>query len=138
MLEFGLPHTTTRTIRQILAEVPAVETAVIYGSRAKGNHRPGSDIDLTLLGQGLDLDLMGQIATQLDESPIPYQVDLSLFDHIDHAGLREHIERVGQVFYQREPREQPDATSAAPALEPVDAARSVKRPDHPSKSFRQS
>jgi predicted nucleotidyltransferase len=114
MSEFGLPHTTTYTIRQILAGVPAVEKAVIYGSRAKGTHRPGSDIDLTLFGQGLDLDRLGQIATALDESSIPYQVDLSLFDHIDHAGLREHIERVGQVFYRREHQGQPSAAPAPP------------------------
>ncbi|EIC21309.1 nucleotidyltransferase domain-containing protein [Thiorhodovibrio frisius] len=101
MLEFGLPLTTTRAIRHILTEVPAVEKAVIYGSRAKGNHRPGSDIDLTLFGQGLNLDMLSKIAAQLDESPIPYQVDLSLFDQIDHAGLRAHIERVGKLFYQR-------------------------------------
>lgn len=101
MLEFGLPQTTIRIIRDILAKVPAVDKAVIYGSRAKGNNRPGSDIDLTLFGRDLDLDMLGKIATDLDELPIPYQVDLSLFDRIDHVGLREHIERVGQVFYQR-------------------------------------
>ncbi len=99
MAEFGLPETTTGTIRRILAEVPAVRKAVIYGSRAKGNYRPGSDIDLTLFGA--DLDMLGQIAARLDESPIPYQVDLSIFDRLDHAELREHIERVGQVFYER-------------------------------------
>ncbi|QVL51309.1 MAG: nucleotidyltransferase domain-containing protein [Thiocapsa sp.] len=107
MLEFGLPQTTIRIIREILAKVPAVEKALIYGSRAKGNDRPGSDIDLTLIGQGLDLDTLGRIATQLDESPIPYQVDLSLFDHIDHAGLRDHIERAGKIFYQRRPQNHP-------------------------------
>lgn len=78
MAEFGLPDHTTDTIRRILAEVPAVEKAVIYGSRAKGNFRTGSDIDLTLFGQGLDLATLGAIAARLDESPIPYQVDLSL------------------------------------------------------------
>lgn len=97
--EFGLPPSTLDTIRQILADVPAVEKAVIYGSRAKGNYRPGSDIDLTLFGDELDLDTLGQIATRLDESPIPYQVDLSIFKLIEHAGLREHIERAGQLFY---------------------------------------
>lgn len=101
MLEFGLPQTTTRIIREILAKVPAVDKAIIYGSRAKGNDRPGSDIDLTLIGQGLDLDTLGSIATQLDESPIPYQVDLSLFDHIEHTSLRDHIKSTGKVFYQR-------------------------------------
>ncbi len=98
--EFGLPPATLDTIRQILAEFPMVKKALIYGSRAKGTHRPGSDIDLTLLGDELDLDILGRIATRLDDSPIPYQVDLSVFKLIEHPGLREHIERVGQVFYQ--------------------------------------
>jgi predicted nucleotidyltransferase len=99
--EFGLPPATLDAVRHILAHVPAVQKAVIYGSRAKGTHRPGSDIDLTLFGDLLDLDTLGQIATRLEESPIPYQVDLSIFKLIDHAALRDHIERVGQVFYQR-------------------------------------
>ena len=98
--EFGLPPATLDTIRRILAEVPAVKKAVIYGSRAKGTHRAGSDIDLTLFGDALDLDALGQIATRLEESPIPYQVDLSIFKLIEHAGMREHIERVGQPFYE--------------------------------------
>ena len=100
--EFGLPQSTVDAIRRILAEVPEVEKAVIFGSRAKGTYRPGSDIDLALFGPRLDLDTLGRIAGQLDESPIPYQVNLCLFDAIDHPGLREHIERVGKVFYQRE------------------------------------
>lgn len=98
--EFGLPPATLEAIRRILAEEPAVKKAVIYGSRAKGTYRPGSDIDLTLYGDGLDLDTLGRIATRLHESPIPYQVDLSIFELIDHAGLREHIQRVGQPFYE--------------------------------------
>lgn len=101
MQDFGLPDKTLATIRNILAECPAVERAILYGSRAKGNHRPGSDIDLTLIGDRLDLNSLGGLAARLDESSIPYQVDLSLWSRIDHAGLREHIERVGVVFYQR-------------------------------------
>ena len=98
--EFGLPAATLETIRRFLAEVPAVKRALIYGSRAKGTHRPGSDIDLALFGDGLDLATLGKIATRLDESPIPYQVDLSIFELIEHEGLREHIERVGQPLYE--------------------------------------
>ena len=101
MQDFGLPDKTLATIRHILAECPAVEKAILYGSRAKGNHRPGSDIDLTLIGDRLGLNTLGDLAARLDESSIPYQVDLSLWNRIDHAGLREHIERVGVVFYQR-------------------------------------
>ncbi len=99
-LAFGLPATTLETIRRILAAFPNVEKAVIYGSRAKGTHRPGSDIDLTLFGDALDHDALGKIATLLHESPIPYQIDLSIFEQIEHAGLRAHIERAGMLFYQ--------------------------------------
>lgn len=98
---FGLPPATVETIRRILATEPAVEKAVLFGSRAKGTHRPGSDIDLALFGAGLDLDVLGRLAARLDESPIPYQVDLCLFDWIDHEDLRAHIARVGRVFYER-------------------------------------
>ena len=101
MPEFGLPDKTITLIRQTLAAFPAVEKAVLYGSRANGTYRRGSDIDLTLIGDQLDLFLLGKIAGRLDESPIPYQVDLSLWSLIDNVKLREHIERVGVVFYQR-------------------------------------
>lgn len=101
MPDFGLPDKTAAIIRQIFADFPAVEKAVLYGSRAKGNYRHGSDIDLTLFGDQLDFDALLKIASRLDESPIPYQVDLSLWKQM-HAGLREHIERVGVVFYERD------------------------------------
>ena len=99
--EFGLPESTLACVRRILAANPNVEKAILYGSRAKGNCKTGSDIDLTLLGAKLAYRDLADIAGQLEESPIPYLVDLSLFAHIDNPSLIEHIERVGVVFYQR-------------------------------------
>lgn len=100
-MEFGLPDSTCTTVRQILASYPQIEKAVLYGSRAKGNYKPGSDIDLTLFGAALDHQSLMSIASALEESDIPYTVDLSLFEQIETPALREHIQRVGQVFYQR-------------------------------------
>lgn len=102
MPAFGLNDKTLTNICQILAQFPQVEKAILYGSRAKGNYRPGSDIDLTLIGDMLDINALGNIAGKLDESSIPYQVDLSILHQLHHAGLREHIDRVGVVFYQRQ------------------------------------
>ncbi|MBI4742955.1 MAG: nucleotidyltransferase domain-containing protein [Betaproteobacteria bacterium] len=101
MMEFGLSETTCATIRQILDQHPEVEKAVIYGSRAKGNYKNGSDIDLTLLGDALDYKVLSAVAWALDDSPIPYTVDLSLFEKIENPALCEHIERVGKVFFER-------------------------------------
>jgi predicted nucleotidyltransferase len=100
-MEFGLPDSTCATVRQILASYPQIEKAVLYGSRAKGNYKAGSDIDLTLFGAALDHQSLMSIASALEESDIPYTVDLSLFEQIETPALREHIQRVGQVFYQR-------------------------------------
>lgn len=102
-LVFGLQAKTVQIVCDILAQTPSVRKAVIYGSRAKGNYRPGSDIDLTLFGESLTLDELGKIATKLHDSPIPYQVDLSIFNLIEHQDLRDHIQRVGKVFYEAKP-----------------------------------
>ncbi len=103
-MAFGLSDTTCATIRAILAGHPAISKAVIYGSRAKGNYTPGSDVDLTLMGDALDFKVLSAVASALDESDIPYTADVSVFDRIDNPALREHIERVGKVFYEREDR----------------------------------
>lgn len=101
-MEFGLADNTCATVRAVLEHYPAIAKAVIYGSRAKGNYKPGSDIDLTLMGDALDYRVLSSVASALDESNIPYTVDVSVFEKIDNPALREHIERVGKVFYQRE------------------------------------
>lgn len=135
MPAFGLTDKTIATIRQILVEFPAVEKAILYGSRAKGNYKQGSDIDLTLVGERLDLNELGKIAGQLDESPIPYQVDLSILDQLNHAGLREHIDRVGVVFYERGSAD--DYSGAAvskPKTEVHAETRSSRRTPNPSSS----
>lgn len=101
---FGLSPATLQKIRNTLARHPHVERAVVYGSRAKGNYKPGSDIDLTLFpdpGAAIDHRELGDIADEIDDLLLPYMVDLSVFDHIDNAALREHIQRVGRVLYMR-------------------------------------
>jgi len=105
MPEFGLPDTTLATIRRILAGHPDIEKAILYGSRAKGNYRPGSDIDLALFGAELERPTLAKLSAQLDESPIPYQVDLTRWDDIENESLREHIMRAGVVFYELQPAE---------------------------------
>jgi predicted nucleotidyltransferase len=101
---FGLSPGTLQKIRHTLAQHACVQRAVVYGSRAKGTHKPGSDIDLTLYaapGATIDHRELGDIEEEIDDLLLPYMVDLSVFDFIDNAALREHIERVGQMLYAR-------------------------------------
>ena len=101
MSDFGLPERTLQEMRAIFAKYSKVQKVVIYGSRAIGTHKPGSDIDLTLYGQDLTFNDLNVLAGALDDSSIPYLVDLSIFDALDHVKLKDHIDRVGQVFYDR-------------------------------------
>lgn len=62
---FGLPVQVIQEINTVLARMPEVERAIIYGSRAKGNYKPGSDIDLTLVGEKLSEEVFSKLETQM-------------------------------------------------------------------------
>ena len=104
-MKFGLKETTIQKICGVFAKYPQVDQAVIYGSRAKGNYKNGSDIDLTLHGgEGLTLNILYKILEEIDDLLLPYTVDLSIFHDLSDPDFIEHIQRVGMVFYKREPR----------------------------------
>lgn len=99
----GLTDGTVAQIHDVLARFPEVEKAVLYGSRAKGNYKPGSDVDLTLLGAGVTPKILGQIQGELEDGLLPYRFDVSIFSQIKQADMIEHIRRVGVVFYEKKP-----------------------------------
>ncbi len=96
---FGLPGATITAINQVFAAYPDIRRVVLYGSRAKGTHRPGSDIDLTLVGPEIAERRLHEIETRLDDLLLPWTIDLSLFHTLQNRKLIEHIERVGVTFY---------------------------------------
>ena len=97
----GLDAGVVERIRGVLTQFPELEKAVLYGSRAMGTFKPGSDIDLTLLGPALTPDLLASISIALDDLLLPLTMDLSLFDSLDNRELRDHIERVGVELFRR-------------------------------------
>ena len=99
-MPYGLNAETVAQIHGVLARYPEVEQALLYGSRAKGNYRDGSDIDLCLVGETLTLTQMLKIENALDDLLLPYKIDLSLFHALDNPELIDHIRRVGVVFYR--------------------------------------
>lgn len=105
---FGLSEDVVNRINTVFKQYKQIDKAVIYGSRAKGNYKKGSDIDITLLGDALDYKLLMKIFDDLDELLLPYTVDLSIYDDIDNDKLKEHIDRVGKVFYEIKPRVKQD------------------------------
>lgn len=95
---YGLPAAAIDGILAVLADCPAIEQVILFGSRAKGNFRLGSDIDLCLVAPGLGLRRRLEIESRLDDLLLPWKIDLLLQAEIDNPALLEHIARVGIVL----------------------------------------
>ncbi len=101
-MPYGLGENSIIKIVQVFAKYDNVSRVVLYGSRAKGDYKAGSDIDLTIIGEELNLSLLNKISIDLDDLLLPYTFDISIFRQISNSDLIEHIKRVGKVFYKRD------------------------------------
>lgn len=106
---FGLSNDTLSLITGCIRMFPEISWVKIYGSRAKGDFQRGSDIDLAFSSP---VDYSAELHEALDDLPTPYLFDVTHYETLRHAGLREHIERVGVVFYERKADSRGDAEGA--------------------------
>jgi uncharacterized protein len=95
----GLSDGTLAKISDLLARFPEVDRAMLFGSRAKGSHRAGSDIDLALVGTALDWRLIGRIEDAFDASSLPYRFSLLHHNAGTDADVASHIARAGREIY---------------------------------------
>ncbi|PWA09926.1 nucleotidyltransferase domain-containing protein [Flavobacterium laiguense] len=102
MILFGLKKEDIDRINNVFAMYEGIESVFIYGSRAKGNFKVGSDIDLTIIENLLTFPMFLEIENKLDDLLLPYKIDLSQKRKITNIDLLSHIDRVGKLFYERE------------------------------------
>ena len=98
MNRFGLTDSEQEMICEVLRRHAEITEAKIFGSRAKGNSQPASDVDLALWGV-ISQNILNSIVGELDELPLPYTFDVQVYDAISHQPLREHINRVSKSFF---------------------------------------
>ena len=99
-MKFGLSDSVISELQAVFRRHPNIEKVLIFGSRSKGNYREGSDIDLAALGKGLDYNQLLQILTEIDDLELLYSIDLLDYYKTVKTPIGDHIDRVGQVFYQ--------------------------------------
>lgn len=97
----NLPKTVIEKINGVFCKYPEINTVILYGSRAKGNHRLGSDIDLCIKSTDLSYTKFLRLQNEIEELSLPWKIDLSLHQDIDNQELLKHIQTVGLVFYQK-------------------------------------
>lgn len=91
----GLDASSIEKMHNVFVNYPEIQAITLYGSRAKGNYTPGSDIDLCLTAPNLTYKQFIKISTELDDLLLPFSIDLSLRHHIENIDLIDHINRVG-------------------------------------------
>ena len=97
----GLTPEQLALLQQAFKKHPEVEAVKLYGSRAKGTFHERSDVDLVLIGTGIDRFLMADLLMDLADTDLPYTVDLQNYSEIKNRALVEHVDRVGMVIYER-------------------------------------
>ena len=104
-MRFGLTEHDMDLIIETLAAFAEVEEAVIFGSRAMGHAKRGSDVDLALKGKRLDRTTVTHVKFVLDkELPLPYFFDVVHYDSLTTTALKAHIDDKGKVLFAVAPQ----------------------------------
>jgi predicted nucleotidyltransferase len=101
-MNFGLKTTDLTFIVDQISGFEEIDKAAIFGSRARGNYKNGSDVDIAIYGENITFNTISRMHYILEEEgPMPYLVDVIDYTHLTHAELKEHIDRVGKVIFDR-------------------------------------
>ena len=101
-LEIGLSDSEIQQVQSILGLFPHIEEVFLFGSRARGDYKRGSDIDLSIKGEELTREDLSQIWATFDASLLPYFVDIVSYSKLKNTALKEHIDRFGILVYRRD------------------------------------
>lgn len=101
-MNFGLRQSDLDYIVDVIKQFPEIEKAVIFGSRAKGNYKPESDVDVAIYGKKVTFDTISALHSLLDDQgPLPYFFDIIDYTRLNNKELKEHIDRVSKVIFHR-------------------------------------
>ena len=106
-MKYGLSEDALKKLHHVFSCEENIEQVILYGSRAKGNYKPFSDVDIVLSGDKLEFMDLYRVILTIDDLLLPYLFDISLYKDLDSPALIEHIRRVGIVIYDRRKEEQP-------------------------------
>jgi predicted nucleotidyltransferase len=101
-MKYGLSQQDINEILKTFKLFPEIDEAILFGSRAKGNYKPGSDVDIAIKGHKIEHSWGAGLSYILnEESSLPYFFDLVHFEQISVPELVRHFERVGKRMFGR-------------------------------------
>jgi predicted nucleotidyltransferase len=99
----GLSDKNCTLIKNVFSNFPKIEKVIVFGSRASGNYRPGSDIDFAIIGNELDFDYITKINVKLNDLELLYKFDIVNYSTLKNKALIEHIDKYGVLFFEKHP-----------------------------------
>ena len=97
---YGIPEKSYQLILNSFKNCEQIERAAIYGSRAMGNYKKGSDIDLVVYGKRLNHNILLKLKTKLEqELPIPFYFDITHYESLPENDLKKHIDNYSKIIY---------------------------------------
>lgn len=96
---FGLSPDQLAQLTDVFSQYTDIDSVVVFGSRALGTHTSASDIDICIYGEQFVVSQLGEIKNKLEETTVPYFVDLVHYQSLEHKKLKEHIDRVGRDLF---------------------------------------
>ena len=98
-MRYGLPDEHIKIILDYIARYSEIEEAVLFGSRALGTYKPGSDVDIALKGNKVDSFLAAHLKSEIEEeTTLPYFFDFVAYSKLNHKDLIKHIDKYGVVL----------------------------------------
>ena len=98
-MRYGLPDEHIKIILDYIARHSEIEEAILFGSRALGTYKPGSDVDIALKGNKVDSFLAAHLKSEIeDETTLPYFFDFVAYSKLSHKDLIKHIDEYGVVL----------------------------------------
>ena len=102
-MKFGLRDEDIHYIISSISRFKEIDEARIFGSRAEGNNKPGSDVDIAIIGENIDFSIVAKLHALLEEeSPMPYFFDIVDYTHLSSQELKEHIDRAGMIIFRKD------------------------------------
>ncbi|NLN48098.1 MAG: nucleotidyltransferase domain-containing protein [Clostridiales bacterium] len=99
---YGLLNRDLDYIICAIKKYPEIDETIIFGSRAIGNYKKGSDVDIVVKGVRIDDKTIARLSDDLNERyPLPYFFDIVNYNDISNDELKKHIDTVGKVIIKK-------------------------------------
>lgn len=99
-MKYGIADTDWEKVFVTLSHFPNIQRAILFGSRAKGNHKPFSDVDIALIGKSISINDLLELKNEIDDLLLPYEFDFCVYKDLKNSDLKSHIDRRGIEVYR--------------------------------------